>query len=242
MVKGYVLKGASIISLVAAVVLTGCSDSSNGNGNGGGGLPTQATYRVTVTNLTANQPLSPLAVVIHKGGYSGWESGEPVSMGLEVLAEEGDPADFIAEAGMDGSVVATSSGDGAVGPGSSDTVEVTGTHSQDLRLTTATMLVNTNDAFTGVNEEPIGSLGVNESLTLYTLPFDAGTEVNSETAVTIPGPAGGGEGYNPERLDADFVSIHGGAVTQDDGLIASILDESHRFIGPVSKIVVTRIN
>jgi hypothetical protein len=102
------------------------------------------------------------------------------------------------------------------------------------------MLVNTNDAFTGVNGLPIGDLSVGESKIYLSQPWDAGTESNTETAATIPGPAGGGEGFNPVRDDRDYIATHPGVVTGDDGLASSILDESHRFIGPVVKFVVTR--
>ncbi len=62
-------------------------------------------------------------------------------------------------------------------------------------FTGATRLVNTNDAFTGVNAGRIGDLEVGESK-YSSQPWDAGTEGNIETAATIPGPAGGGEGFN----------------------------------------------
>ena len=102
------------------------------------------------------------------------------------------------------------------------------------------MLVNTNDAFTGVNAGPIGDLEVGESKTFLSQPWDAGTEGNIETAATIPGPAGGGEGYNMARDDQDFIAVHLWVVTEDDGLVTSVLDESHRFLGPVARFVLTR--
>lgn len=200
----------------------------------------EGTYRVIVTNLTGNQPLSPLGAVIHLAGYTGWEIGSAASSGLERLAEGGDPADFLAEALGNADVLSTGSGSGIIGPGASDNVSLTTTQSPNLLLTFATMLVNTNDAFTGMAGLSIGDLAVGESKTIYANPYDAGTEENTETASTIPGPAGGGEGFNAQRLDRDFVSAHSGVVTSDDGLATSALDESHRFLAPVAKIVVTR--
>jgi hypothetical protein len=102
------------------------------------------------------------------------------------------------------------------------------------------MLVNTNDGFTGVTDMLIGDLRAGESRSFYAQVYDAGTELNTETAATVPGPAVGGEGYNPDRMDAGFVSVHGGVVTRDDGLSTSTLDESHRFMGTTAKIQVTR--
>lgn len=228
--------GAAIL-LSALVVLNGCDSDDDA-----GMTPAQeATYRVTMTNLTGSQPLSPLGVVIHTGGYAGWEIGKAASSGLERLAEGGDPAAFLAEAAGNADVLVTGSGSGVIGPGATDNVSLATAPSQGLQLTCATMLVNTNDAFTGISGLVIGDLAVGERKRIYAHPYDAGTEGNTETASTIPGPAGGGEGFNAERTDRDFVSAHSGVVTQDDGLATSGLDESHRFLSPVAEIVVTRI-
>ena len=235
-IKQSFLRTLSLTGIVmAGMVLSGCADDNKNIST-----PALATYTVKVTNLTTNQPLSPLAVVLHTGSYVGWEFGQAVSAGLEVLAEGGDSTDFLAEAGMATGVTGAAAGTSVVGPGASDTLQVTGIASQDLQLTAATMLVNTNDAFTGVTGKTIGSLGLNEQMTFSILPFDAGTEVNSETAGTIPGPAGNGTGYEAGGADYSFVSIHGGVVTQDDGLTTSDLFESHRFMSPVGQLTITR--
>jgi hypothetical protein len=224
----------TVLFLMAFVALNGCD-------NNGGVTPVSETaYSVTVTNLTGNQPLSPLAAVVHFGGYTGWVIGTSASAGLENLAEGGDPTVFLAEAGGNSNVITTGSGSGIIVPGASDTVALTTVGSPDLRLTCATMLVNTNDAFAGIADVPVGALGIGESKRILVHPYDAGTEVNDETASTIPGPAGGGEGFNAERLDRDFVSAHSGVVTGEDGLGTSVLDESHRFLSPVAEILVTR--
>ncbi len=224
------------ILLSALVALTGC------DGDDSGVTPaSESAYTVSLTNLTGNQPLSPLGAVIHTTGYAGWDIGRSASPGLERLAEGGDPTDFLAEASGNADVLVTGTGSGVIGPGATDNVSLTTVSSQGLQLTCATMLVNTNDAFTGISGLAIGDLAVGERRRIYARPYDAGTEGNTETASTIPGPAGGGEGYNAERTDRDFISAHSGVVTQDDGLVTSALDESHRFLSPVAEIVVTRI-
>jgi hypothetical protein len=198
-------------------------------------------FQVSVTNLTNNQPLSPLAVVLHQAGYHGWTAGMMASNGLEALAEGGDTSGFLAEADADSTVLVTASGAGLIMPGSTATVELMPMTDDNLQLSVATMLVNTNDAFTGVSAESLGNLQRGDSLQFYANSYDAGTEANTELASTIPGPAGGGEGYNASRDDVDFVSVHAGVVTADDGLATSTLDESHRFNGPVSLIRITRV-
>ena len=171
---------------------------------------------------------------------TGWEIGQPASTALEILAESGDPADALDLAGQDANVVDSGSGVGVIAPGNSESVEFSLNSQIDLRLTIATMLVNTNDAFAGVNGHVIGNLALDESMTFTVPAYDAGTEANSEAAGTIPGPAAGGEGFNPLRDDLDFVFVHPCAVTSQDGLTGSALDESHRWDNPVLRVTVER--
>jgi len=106
-----------------------------------------------------------------------------------------------------------------------------------------TMLVNTNDGFSGINQLAVGQLNVGESLEVRGVVYDAGTESNSEMAGTIPGPADGGEGFNALRDDrADQVTMHTGVVSADDGLAESILTQQHRFDNSAVSIRVTRTN
>ena len=234
MKKMIVTLGMSMCILTFSVLI-GCRGSDSG-----APVIKKATYTVTATNLTNNQPLSPLALVVHNAGYKGWEAGSSASAALEVLAEGGSPTDFLTEADGNADVIDTETGSGIVLPGGSDTVTMTVRYASGLRLTSATMLVNTNDAFTGVTAGRIGDLEVGGSKIFLSQPWDAGTEGNTETAATIPGPAGNAEGFNPARDDKDFIAAHQGVVTQDDALATSVLDESHRFLGPVARFVVTR--
>jgi hypothetical protein len=81
-----------------------------------------------------------------------------------------------------------------------------------------------------------------DTQTVYTSAYDAGTEANSELAGTIPGPADGGEGYNPARDDwTPLVTHHGGVVGQQDTHPASVLTEAERFDGPVLRIEITAL-
>lgn len=221
-----------LMALAPALFLSGCKHDKE-----------MVSYRITLSNLTNHQPLSPLAVVLHKAGYQSWQTGAAASSGLEKLAEGGDTTDFLAAADANKKVYTSAAGNGLILPGASDSVELEAKVKEDdhLQLSLATMLVNTNDAFAGVAAHALDDLEVGESQRFYVHAYDAGTEGNSETAATIPGPAGGGEGYNSARDDVDFVSIHAGVVTADDGLSTSALDESYRFNGPVAMVTVTRM-
>ena len=201
---------------------------------------TEASFEVSATNLTVGQPLSPLAVAIHDSSLSVFEVGTPVSVALEVLAEGGDNSELLAEIDS----VAQASGEAPVGPGASDTLTLTLTDDQTagLSLSVVTMLVNTNDAITGLNSVDVSGLAVGETLNFAANAYDAGTESNSEQAGTIPGPADGGEGFNEARDDVgDFLTMHPGVVTADDGLTDSALNQVHRFDNPVARISITRV-
>jgi len=205
--------------------------------------PAMADFAVTVTNLTNAQPLSPVAVIGHSEGFSVFAVGSPASEGLEELAEGGANATLIAEADGDAAVVVTGSGAAPIGPAGSETVTISVLDSDrfGLLLSVSSMLVNTNDAFTGLNGVAVQAMAVGDVITLDAIAYDAGTEADTEMAIHIPGPAGGGEGFNAVRDDqADRVAMHAGVVSQDDGLASSDLSEQNRFDNPVARISIER--
>jgi hypothetical protein len=235
------LTGASLLTLA---IMSACSD-----GDSVSALapppppPPTTTFDVTVTNLTNAQPLSPVGVVVHVDGYTPFDIGSAATAGLELLAEGGDNSEFLNEASADIANMLTASGAAAIGPGGSETVSFT-IDEADLpgtQLSLMTMLVNTNDAISGINAASIENMAVGDTVTWRTIAYDAGTEANSETAGSIPGPAGGGEGFNAARDDRDdLVKMHSGVVTQDDGYMTSDLGETHRFDNPVAQVTLTR--
>lgn len=205
--------------------------------------PAMASFEVAVENLTNAQPLSPVAVIAHESGYVIFAVGNPATTGLEEMAEGGDNTLLLAEADGDVNVLATMSGGAAIGPAGSETVmfDVLESDVANLEVSVASMLVNTNDGFSAVVAAPAGGLPIGDSWSTTTIAYDAGTEANSEIAADIPGPAGGGEGFNAARNDAaDRVAMHSGVVSQDDGLSTSDLTEQHRFDNPVMRVSITR--
>jgi len=227
---------ATTVALVSAVMgLAACNSSNNTV------VPaaTPAMYTVSVNNLTQNQPLSPFALIFHGETYRAWMSAQPASVALEHLAEGGDNAALLAEALANADTVLSQSGAGAIPPGGSQSVTVTA--DQATRMSLVTMLVNSNDAFSGVNGVSLVDLAVGDTLMRAMPAYDSGTELNDELMSNIPGPAGGGEGFNAARNDrVDKVLVHAGVISVDDGLTTSALNESHRFDNPVVRITITR--
>ncbi|MGY5452776.1 spondin domain-containing protein [Agarivorans sp. MS3-6] len=196
-------------------------------------------YEVTVYNDTSAQPFSPVMVGIHSATLSLWTVGLSASVPLETMAESGNTADLAAMF-TDDRVAVT--GAGVLMPGNAETIMISASESVDMKLSVASMLVNTNDAFTGLNAMDISGLMVGDSMS-YALPaYDAGTEENSEAMGSIPGPADSGEGFNAARDDVlNKVSRHPGLVTQADDS-ESVLMAEHRIAGQVGRLVITRTN
>ncbi len=224
------IKFGAVVALGSVLLLSGCNDNKQ----------SVYGYTIDVTNLTTNQPLSPIAAVLHNSGYEGFALGSMASSDLERLAEAGDNTHFINSAKASSSVINAVSGSGIIAPGTAANITLQGKGSSP-RLTLASMLVNTNDGFIGLESVDLSTLAINESLVVHARVYDAGTEANSETAATVPGPAGGGEGYNATRDDHDFIAVHAGVVSSDDGLATSVLTAAHRFDNPGARVVITRM-
>ncbi|MDH5528193.1 MAG: spondin domain-containing protein [Nitrospirota bacterium] len=220
----------TLVTLGAVLTLalaSGCADNDPA---------ARATYTVTVANATNGQPLAPVAVVLHRTGYTPWQLGMAAGSGLEMLAEGGDPTAFLTDAAGHASVVDMNAGTGLILPGASEAVTVSG--SGALRLSLATMLGATNDGFAGLDGVAVDGLAVGESAVFLAPVFDAGTEANTETAATVPALTG--TGFDPAREAHDKVLIHRGVVTAADGLATSGLGEAHRFLGLGAVVTVRR--
>ena len=232
------MKNYRLLLLAASVAfLAGCPTDSDDD-DPAPPEETFATFNVEVKNTSANQPLSPLAVIGHSSDYQLFTIGEPASEALEMLAESGDNSALLNEQ-VEG-VSVQMAGSGVIPPSGNDTVTVTMDTSASPYLSVASMLVNTNDAFVAETAMDLASLAVGESVRIAMPAWDSGTEANDEAAETIPGPAAGGEGFNSARDDNDRVSFHAGVISKDDGLDTSVLDATHRFQNPAAQLTITR--
>ena len=214
--------------LTAGLIFTACHNNS-----------TTYSYKVSVQNLTLAQPLSPMIVSYHDRGENLFSIGEKVSVAFEKLAEGGSNVSLLAELKEKTTVESVLGGNGLILPSKTDTITISGRSSDCISV--ASMLVNTNDAFVGANCINVSTLAVGETSIHKVSAYDAGTEANSELATSIPGPAGGGEGFNATRDDTNFVFIHPNVLTQDGGLATSALIQKHKWDNPVATITVERI-
>lgn len=224
------------IATVGALALTACNDNDNDStASVNAAVPVE--YQVTLSNLTNGQPISPPALLLHNDGEI-FSVGTTASEALELLAEAGDSSEIV----VSDFVLSYAMADAGIPYGESTTVTITYTDEVNY-LSFASMLGNTNDAFTGLNKIDISGLAINDSATYKTVAYDSGTEANTETADTVPGPASDGdaEGFNSDRDDINMVTMHPGIVSADDGLSTSTLSYQHKFDNPVMSVTITRI-
>jgi hypothetical protein len=189
------------------------------------------TWEVTVTNLTrpGSQPLSPPLFVVHSSRADIWSAGDVASHPVAAIAEDADNAPAEAAfAQLPGvSDVFTGAG-GPIPPGASRTYTVE-TSGHFNRLTVLTMLVNTNDGFTGLDSEHLRGRGETRS----TMAYDAGSEVNNELTGFIPGPCCN----HPFVRDPEgaLIRMHEGITGRGD-----LSPATYGWSGPVARIQVSR--
>lgn len=207
-----------------------------------------ATYAVTITNLTDGQPLTPALVATHKGSDGLFRVGRPASFGLREIAENGNLEPMLTRLGGDPDffdvVVQTGSDLPPVLPGETITLELDAAPPHNF-LSWASMLICTNDGFTGVDTLKLPSL-VGDTVTLHTDGYDAGTELNTELFVDIVPPCGPLTGQDSEGQgtgSSDPALAEGGAVHHHDGIlgVGDLDPATNDWDDPVAIVTVERV-
>jgi hypothetical protein len=169
-----ILATASLVTAGAALAQNAPpADATDAPGRG-------RMVRITLENLTKSQTLSPPVFVSHNDKAPPlFREGEKASFGLMRIAEEGNAGPLLSE------VVTKRIGEafGAVGsgtsvlPGQSRVIELEVTR-EFPKISGATMLVMTNDGFTGING--VDAYALREPHRMDLMAYDAGTERNNE--------------------------------------------------------------
>lgn len=190
------------------------------------------TYRVTVTNISNQEILSPPIVVVHAIGTGLFESGQAASSVLAAVAEDADAAGLLANLEADPLVLAFGIADAPLPPGQSVTYDLP-SRPPFGRLSVVAMLVTTNDAFAGLDGYP---LTPRPWLQETTLPaYDAGSEANNELCAFIPGPPCGNAGVRDTAGAEGYIHVHPGIRGVGD-LDPDVWD----WHNPVAKVTIVR--
>jgi Spondin_N len=220
-----------------------------------GAAPTRI-YRVRVINLTDGQPLTPPIIATAKGSWNLFRVGDLASVGVQQVAENGNGAPLLG--GLEQSPFVFSSLESDEGPLVPPETPMFGTFSDRVSLqieatartrflSVISMLICTNDGFTGVSRLPMPN-GIGHEITIFTNGYDAGTEVNTEDYADLVPPcqalighdAGEGDAgtgtTNPALAENGVIHHHQGIQGTDD-LEPSI----HGWQDPVARITVRRV-
>jgi len=230
--------GLALAALLATLVALpiGASAHSGHRDNGSGG---EATYTVTVRNLTGGQPLTPPNWAAHSQAADVFQIGRPATDGLQQVAENGRVQVLAAEleAAIDdqGLGVSGVGADGPILPGGQISFDVT---TDADRFSLVAMLVCTNDGFAGLDARRLPS-GVGQTRHYLVRAYDAGTEINTELRQDLvpEPPCGEGPGStmsNPDLAEDGVVRPHRTLRGVGD------LDPNLDWRGPVALVTITR--
>jgi hypothetical protein len=213
------------------------------------------TYRVTVTNLTDGQPLTPVLFATHRDNVDVFTVGSPASFGVKEIAENGNLAPLAEAIGATMGVSEVFEGGMPIvpkgTPGSamfpdSVTFEISGELGA-RRLSWVSMLICTNDGFTGLDSLSLPR-HVGDSVTVGTAGYDAGTEINTEDFADIVPPCQaliGVSSGEPGTGMSDPALAEGGVIHHHDGIQggADLVPGIHGWNvnAPVAQVMVERI-
>lgn len=187
------------------------------------------SWRVTITNLTGGQPLSPPLFVVHSRRADVWSIGTIANHGVAAIAEDANnPVLENALTALRGVLTVRTGPGGPIPPGASRTYNLQSRGNFD-RLTVLTMLVNTNDGFTGLDSQHLRGRGGTRSAMAY----DAGSERNNELIAFIPGPCCN----HPFVRDPEgtLIRMHEGITGRGD-----LSPAMYGWSGPVARIQISR--
>ncbi len=193
-------------------------------------------WEVAVENLSpatvdgGSQVFSPPVFASHGSGLRLFKPGRHASTELEAIAEDGMNGAMLDLIAGSGHAMTWGDTGAPVFPGDGLAFEVEGGHHR-RRLSVVFMLVNTNDAFSGVNRVRLPSGG---RATHWVGAWDAGTEENTELMAHIPGPCCGspGEGIATMEPIGHHPGLHGGG---------DLDPADWGWDDPVAKVTLTRI-
>ena len=188
-------------------------------------------YKITITNLTRGSLFTPALAVSHGRGVKVFTVGEPASDALAQLAEGGNTQP-VQDALFATGKAKDAANSGPVLPGQSVTMTVKAGYKTN-RISLVSMILPTNDGFIALN----GVKGPYKGQTkvFYVAAHDAGSEMNDEHCVNIPGPHCGGAGYDAAGGEG-YVHIHAGIHGVGD-LVAADYD----WRNPVARVTVEHV-
>jgi hypothetical protein len=225
---------------------------------GQAGAGAAGTYRVTFTNLTEGQPLTPPVVATHSSQFNVFQYRHEARYGVQQIAENGNNAPLLTFLGRRSRVFdVVQGGDGPIVPDDTPGATMFPDHvsftimagDEERFLSLVSMLICTNDGFTGVDSLSLPS-AVGESVGYDAIAYDARTEVNNQELADMVPPCQGLIGVPDDRgkpgtATSDPALRTTGVIRVHHGIVAGRGDLKPRIHGwtdPVSHISIERIS
>jgi len=242
------------LPLLLAMFLVGCSDALT-DADSDAALEAQsstygdvAVYEVAVRNITSGQPFTPPLTVTHNAYADLYSVGSAASFGIKEIAENGNLDPLVNALSNNPNigdlVVAVAGTPPPVVPGQTVKFTITAPAGNEY-LSFASMLICTNDGFTGLDSVKLPKY-VGEEAGYGLRAYDAGTEINTEDFADIVPPCQGlvgissddaGTGMsNPALAENGVITLHPNVQGGDD-LVQSV----HGWNDPVGKVRIRRV-
>ena len=191
-------------------------------------------YEVSITNLTKGVYFTPFLAATHNKKQKLFNLGRPASENLVAVAEAGDISGLKDELSRSPNVAKTAATEGLLAPGDSVKLKISA-YGNFKRLSLVSMLLPTNDTMVALTGDRLPRK-VNSYESYLMNAYDAGSEMNDELCMSIPGPQCGGAALSPEDQGEGYVypspGIHG------EGELSRAV---YQWDGPVAKVVVKRV-
>lgn len=195
--------GGVLTAALLAVALASLGGAAL-SGTGTAQAQTPTTFTVTITNSTSPEMIvTPGAYLVSDAMGAFWTVGAAASLSLERIAEVGDPGEAMTALGAKMLDAA---------PAAGDSITFTFSAVPGQYLSTAQMLIASNDGFVGVDSLPLFN-GTNPvDVTMDLIAYDAGTEENSALFSGFtggqPDPAEGAANVDNGTATAEVVAAH----------------------------------
>lgn len=167
-----------------------------------------AIFEITVTNVTADNVISPFLAVAHDQDLSLFTPTKEASPGVAAIAETGDTSVLQSELeGMDGIMSMGKPDGGPIFAANSATIkiEVPYTLKKQPVLTLLAMIGRSNDSFIALRNLPLNQFKYpNAQKTFFATNYDAGSEENTGDVEDF------GSGGHPIENAEGFISLDRG--------------------------------
>lgn len=207
-----------------------------------------AEYEVAVRNISSGQPFTPPLTVTHNAYADLYTVGSTASFGIKEIAENGNLDPLVNALSNNPNigdlVVAVAGNPPPVMPGQTVKFRITAPEGNDY-LSFASMLICTNDGFTGLDAVKLPKY-VGQEAGYGLRGYDAGTEINTEDFADIVPPCQGLVGIssddagtgasNPALAENGVITVHSNVQGGDD-LVPGV----HGWNDPVGKVRIRRI-